>query len=80
MRSYEELQMDKAILRIRDVSSRVNAFTHNGLLKRESFRLIADADDILEFLRQVEFALDELDEFKKMYKPNTTNPDQLTLF
>ena len=80
MRSVEELQMDKAIMRIRDLASRTNSFTHNGILRRESFRLIANAEDILEFLDQVEKHLDELDEMKNVYTPKRPNPDQLSLF
>jgi len=80
MRLPEEIQMDKAIMFARDLARRVDAYTHNGILTREAYRLIANADDILEFLRQVERHLDELDEMKSVYTPRRENPDQLSLF
>lgn len=80
MRSKEELQMDKAIMRIRDLAARTNSFTHDGIMCREAYRLVVKVEDMLEFLDQVEKHLDELDEMKAVYEPKRPNPDQLSLF
>jgi hypothetical protein len=78
MRSPEELKMDRTIALAKDLAVRVQAFPHNGLLKRIDYRLVADTDDMLDFLCQVEKFVEEVEATRRMYAPN--NPDQLSLF
>jgi hypothetical protein len=78
MRAPEEIKMDKTIGLIKDIALRVQAYPHNGLLKRIDYRLVADTEDLYDFLIQVEKYVEEVEENRRMYAPN--NPDQLTLF
>lgn len=78
MRAPEELKMDRTIGLANDLAVRVQAFPHNGLLKRIDYRLIADTEDMYDFLLQVEKVVDEAESNRRMYAPN--NPDQLSLF
>jgi hypothetical protein len=78
MRSPEELKMDRTIALAKDLSVRVQAFPHNGLLKRIDYRLVADTDDLLDFILQVEKFVEEVEATRRMFSPN--NPDQLSLF
>ena len=78
MRSPEELKMDRTIGLAKDLAVRVQAFPHNGLLKRIDYRLIADTEDMHDFLLQVEKVVEEMEENRRLFAPN--NPDQLSLF
>jgi hypothetical protein len=78
MRAPEEIKMDKTIGLIKDLALRVRAYPHNGLLKRIDYKLVADTDDLYDFLIQVEKMVEEIEANRRMYAPN--NPDQLTLF
>jgi hypothetical protein len=78
MRSPEELKMDRTIELVKDLAVRVQAFPHNGLLKRIDYRLIADTEDMHDFLLQVEKVVEEMEENRRLFAPN--NPDQLSLF
>jgi hypothetical protein len=78
MRSPEELKMDRTIALVKDIAVRVQAFPHNGLLKRIDYRLVADTDDLLDFILQVEKFVEEVEATRRMFAPN--NPDQLSLF
>ena len=78
MRAPEELKMDRTIGLANDLPVRVQAFPHNGLLKRIDYRLVADTEDMYDFLLQVEKIVDEAEANRRMYAPN--NPDQLSLF
>lgn len=78
MRAPEELKMDRTIGLANDLAVRVQAFPHNGLLKRIDYRLVADTEDMYDFLLQVEKIVDEAEANRRMYAPN--NPDQLSLF
>ena len=78
MRAPEEIKMDKTIGLIKDLALRVRAYPHHGLLKRIDYRLVADTEDLYDFLIQVEKMVEEVEANRRMYSPN--NPDQLTLF
>lgn len=78
MRAPEEIKMDKTIGLIKDIALRVQAYPHNGLLKRIDYRLVADTEDLYDFLIQVEKFVEEVEANRRMYAPN--NPDQLSLF
>ena len=78
MRAPEEIKMDKTIGLIKDIALRVQAYPHNGLLKRIDYRLVADTEDLYDFLIQVEKFVEEVETNRRMYAPN--NPDQLSLF
>ena len=78
MRAPEELKMDRTIGLIKDLALRVQAYPHNGLLKRIDYRLVADTEDLYDFLTQVEKLVEEVEANRRMYAPN--NPDQLSLF
>ena len=78
MRAPEELKMDKTIGLINDLALRVQAFPHNGLLKRINYKLVADTDDLYDFLIQVEKYVVEVEDSRRLFSPN--NPDQLSLF
>jgi hypothetical protein len=78
MRAPEELKMDQTIGLANDLAVRVQAFPHNGLLKRMDYRLVADTADMHDFLRQVEKVVEEMEEQRRLFAPN--NPDQLSLF
>jgi hypothetical protein len=78
MRAPEELKMDKTIGLINDLAIRVQAFPHNGLLKRINYKLVADTDDLYNFLIQVEKYVVEVEDSRRLFSPN--NPDQLSLF
>ena len=78
MRSPEELRMDSTIWLAKELANRIQAFPHNGLLKRIDYQLVADTGDMLDFLRQVEKYVDEVDANRRMFAPH--NPDQLSLF
>lgn len=78
MRAPEELKMDRTIGLAKDLAVRVQAFPHNGLLKRIDYRLIADTEDMHDFLLQVEKVVEEMEENRRLFAPN--NPDQLSLF
>lgn len=78
MRSPEELKMDRTIGLANDLAIRIQAFPHNGLLKRIDYRLVADTNDMLDFLLQVEKFVEEVEANRRMYAPH--NPDQLSLF
>ena len=78
MRAPEELKMDRTIGLANDLAVRIQAFPHNGLLKRIDYRLVADTEDMHDFLLQVEKMVDEVEANRRMYAPN--NPDQLSLF
>ena len=78
MRAPEELKMDKTIGLINDLAQRVQAFPHNGLLKRINYKLVANTDDLYDFLIQVEKYVVEVENSRRLLSPN--NPDQLSLF
>jgi hypothetical protein len=78
MRAPEEIKMDKTIGLIKDIALRVQSYPHNGLLKRIDYRLVADTEDLYDFLIQVEKLVEEVEANRRMYAPN--NPDQLSLF
>ena len=78
MRAPEELKMDKTIGLINDLALRVQAFPHNGLLKRINYKLVANTDDLYDFLIQVEKYVVEVEDSRRLFSPN--NPDQLSLF
>ena len=78
MRSPQELKMDRTIGLANDLAVRIQAFPHNGLLKRIDYRLVADTADMYDFLIQVEKIVEEMEANRRMYAPN--NPDQLSLF
>ena len=73
----EELKMDKTIVLARGIANRINAFPHHGLLKRIDHRLVANTEDMYDFILQVENLADELAEMKAIYKPQLPNPNQL---
>ena len=78
MRSPDELKMDRTITLAKDLAVRTQAYPRNGLLKRIDYRLVAETDDMLDFLLQVEKFVEEVEATRRMYAPN--NPDQLSLF
>lgn len=78
MRAPEELKMDKTIGLINDLALRVQAFPHNGLLKRINYKLVADTDDLYDFLIQVEKYVVDVEDSRRLF--STNNPDQLSLF
>ena len=78
MRSPEELKMDRTIGLAKDLAIRVQAFPHNGLLKRIDYRLVADTEDMHDFLLQVEKVVEDMEANRRLFAPN--NPDQLSLF
>jgi hypothetical protein len=78
MRSPDELKMDRTIALAKDLAVRTQAYPRNGLLKRIDYRLVAETDDMLDFLLQVEKFVEEVEATRRMYAPN--NPDQLSLF
>jgi len=77
MISTEEIKMDKTIALAQQVAHRINAFPHHGLLKRINYQLVANTEDMYDFILQVENMMDELSEMKTLYKPRLPNPDQL---
>jgi hypothetical protein len=77
MRSAEEIKMDKTITLAQQVAYRINAFPHHGLLKRINYQLVANTEDMYDFILQVENVMDELAEMKELYRPRLPNPDQL---
>jgi len=78
MRAPEELKMDRTIGLANDLAIRVQAFPHNGLLKRINYKLVADTDDLYDFLLQVEKVVEDMEANRRLFAPN--NPDQLSLF
>jgi len=77
MRMPDEIKMDRTIILARNIANRINAFPHNGLLKRIDYRLVANTEDMYDFILQVENLADELAELKEIYQPKLPNPDQL---
>ena len=63
----EEMKMDKTIVLARNIANRINAFPHNGLLKRVDYQLVANTEDMYDFILQVENLADELAEMKAIY-------------
>lgn len=73
----EELKMDKVVTMLRKMANDIGSFPRNNIIKREDYRLIADVDDLYNFLICVE----ELYEYHKgLVRPTEVHQDQLSLF
>lgn len=77
MRSKEELKMDATIDFMRLLAFRIGAYPKHKLITRIEYKLVADTNDLADFLYCVEKLLDEL---TALAPPPKVNPDQLTLF
>ncbi len=76
-RSPEELKMDKVVTMLRKIANDIGSFPRNNIIKREDYRLIADVDDLYNFLICVE----DLHEYHKgLVRPTEVHSDQLSLF
>jgi hypothetical protein len=53
-RSPEELKMDKVVAMLRKMANDIGSFPRNNIIKREDYCLIADVDDLYNFLICVE--------------------------
>lgn len=76
-RSPEELKMDKVVVMLRKIANDIGSFPQNNIIKREDYRLIADVNDLYNFLICVE---DLYEYHKGLVRPTKVHPDQLSLF
>lgn len=76
-RPPEELKMDKVVAMLRKMANDIGSFPRNNIIKREDYRLIADVDDLYNFLICVE---DLYEYHKGLVRPTAVHQDQLSLF
>jgi hypothetical protein len=76
-RSPEELKMDKVVAMLRKMANDIGSLPRNNIIKREDYCLIADVDDLYNFLICVE---DLYEYHKGLVRPTEVHPDQLSLF
>lgn len=76
-KALQKAKMDRVVLLLRKLANDIGSFPKNNIITRWDYQLIADVDDLYNFIICVE---ELYDYHKGMIRPTAPHSDQLTLF